>query len=111
MKVFKMLIIAALTIITISANAQDKNGKKDPLNKTTVYSCPMHADITSTKPGKCSKCGMELTALTKKKKDAIAFFCPMKCEGDKTYDSPGKCPICGMNLKEKKEKDHSDHKH
>lgn len=26
-----------------------------------VYSCPMHADVTATKPGKCSKCGMALT--------------------------------------------------
>lgn len=26
----------------------------------TVYTCPMHADVTSDKPGKCSKCGMDL---------------------------------------------------
>ena len=25
-----------------------------------VYVCPMHPDVTSDKPGKCSKCGMEL---------------------------------------------------
>lgn len=25
-----------------------------------VYVCPMHADITSDKPAKCSKCGMDL---------------------------------------------------
>ncbi len=28
------------------------------------------------------------------------FYCPMHCEGDKTYDSPGDCPICGMDLVE-----------
>ncbi len=27
------------------------------------------------------------------------YFCPMHCEGTKTYDKPGKCPKCGMNLK------------
>jgi hypothetical protein len=27
---------------------------------TAMYACPMHKDITSDKPGKCSKCGMEL---------------------------------------------------
>lgn len=27
---------------------------------TAMYVCPMHKDITSDKPGKCSKCGMEL---------------------------------------------------
>lgn len=26
------------------------------------------------------------------------FYCPMHCEGDKTYDTPGDCPICGMDL-------------
>jgi len=27
------------------------------------------------------------------------YFCPMHCEGAKTYDKPGKCPVCSMNLK------------
>jgi hypothetical protein len=27
-----------------------------------MYTCPMHADITSDKAGKCSKCGMDLKA-------------------------------------------------
>ena len=25
------------------------------------YSCPMHPDVISDKPGKCTKCGMALT--------------------------------------------------
>lgn len=28
------------------------------------------------------------------------FYCPMHCEGDKTYDKPDSCPVCGMNLVE-----------
>ncbi|MBO0321474.1 copper-translocating P-type ATPase [Muricauda sp. CAU 1633] len=28
------------------------------------------------------------------------FYCPMRCEGDKTYDEPGDCPVCGMDLVE-----------
>ncbi len=28
------------------------------------------------------------------------FYCPMQCEGDKTYDKPGDCPVCGMDLVE-----------
>ena len=28
------------------------------------------------------------------------FYCPMRCEGDKTYDHPGHCPVCGMDLVE-----------
>ncbi|TYA53123.1 heavy metal translocating P-type ATPase [Formosa maritima] len=29
-----------------------------------------------------------------------AFYCPMHCEGDKTYEKPGDCPVCGMDLVE-----------
>lgn len=26
------------------------------------------------------------------------FYCPMRCEGDKSYNKPGDCPVCGMDL-------------
>jgi P-type Cu+ transporter len=26
------------------------------------------------------------------------YYCPMHCEGKKTYDKAGDCPVCGMNL-------------
>ena len=26
------------------------------------------------------------------------YYCPMRCEGDKTYSAPGACPVCGMDL-------------
>ncbi|TRZ42017.1 heavy metal translocating P-type ATPase [Robertkochia solimangrovi] len=26
------------------------------------------------------------------------YYCPMHCEGEKTYDKPGSCPVCGMDL-------------
>ncbi len=35
-----------------------------------------------------------------KGKGTGVFYCPMHCEGDKTYDEPGACPICGMDLVE-----------
>lgn len=28
------------------------------------------------------------------------YYCPMHCEGDKTYNKPGDCPVCGMHLVE-----------
>tara|TARA_R110002051_G_scaffold4043_5_gene21425 strand:- start:5869 stop:8361 length:2493 start_codon:yes stop_codon:yes gene_type:complete len=28
------------------------------------------------------------------------FYCPMHCEGEKTYEEPGNCPVCGMDLVE-----------
>lgn len=26
------------------------------------------------------------------------YYCPMHCDGGKTYDKPGNCPVCGMDL-------------
>lgn len=38
---------------------------------------------------------------TKREKNGTGvFYCPMQCEGDKTYDEPGDCPVCGMDLVE-----------
>ncbi len=28
------------------------------------------------------------------------YYCPMHCEGEKTYDKPRDCPVCGMDLVE-----------
>ncbi|WP_410004445.1 heavy metal translocating P-type ATPase [Aequorivita nionensis] len=35
-----------------------------------------------------------------KRNSSGTFYCPMHCEGDKTYDRPGDCPVCGMDLVE-----------
>lgn len=88
--------------------------------KMTEYICPMHCegDKTYDKPGSCPVCNMHLVTLeelqskTKKHshnhqkhsdtptpKDSGKYYCPMQCEGDKTYEKPGDCPVCGMHLK------------
>lgn len=61
-----------------------------------IYTCPMHSDVISDKPGKCPKCGMNLV-----KKEAVkeTYTCPMHPEV--VQDKPGKCPKCGMNLVKK----------
>ena len=81
-----------------------------------VFYCPMHCegDKTYDHPGDCPVCGMHLVEQVggaqqqhhhheespKKAKGSGIFYCPMHCEGDKTYDHPGDCPICGMDLVE-----------
>src|SRR5690606_41632950 len=44
------------------------------------------------------------------------YYCPMHCEGNKTYNKPGDCPVCNMHLipvngiKIEKKKDGQDRK-
>ena len=40
-----------------------KGAKQEP----TIYTCPMHPEVTSDKPGHCPKCGMELVPKGKNK--------------------------------------------
>ncbi|WP_066219130.1 heavy metal translocating P-type ATPase [Formosa haliotis] len=42
----------------------------------------------------------DLPAKKAKTKDSGkgTYYCPMHCEGEKTYDAPGDCPVCGMDL-------------
>ena len=37
-----------------------------------------------------------------KGKGTGTFYCPMHCEGDKTYNKAGDCPVCGMDLIEER---------
>lgn len=114
MKSFKMLMMAAFTILSVAVFAQDTN--KTTMQKHKMeqakYCCPMHADITSDKPGKCSNCGMDLTKSKKEKmkmETMKMYSCPMHPEV--TSDKPGKCTKCGMDLtKSKKEHMNMDHK-
>lgn len=51
-----------------------------------------------------SKNGQEHKSHEQKKTTVIpynatgVFYCPMHCEGDKTYNKAGDCPVCGMDL-------------
>jgi heavy metal translocating P-type ATPase len=40
--------------------------------------------------------------------DKVKYYCPMRCEGDKTYSKPGNCPKCGMHLVSEKGEETSD---
>ena len=43
----------------------DAPATTQPAADDAKYVCPMHSDVTSDKPGKCPKCGMQLKATTK----------------------------------------------
>jgi hypothetical protein len=52
---------AAFVISSTLIFAQDSKSKKaDTAMMHKVYTCPMHPEVISDKPGKCPKCGMTL---------------------------------------------------
>ena len=98
-----IVLTAAFLITSLSIFAQEKGEKKDTTQHASIYTCPMHPDVTSDKPGKCSECGMELTLSKKEqmKKEIMKIYtCSM--HPDVVSKKPGKCPKCGMELVEKK---------
>ncbi|TWI82626.1 Cu(I)/Ag(I) efflux system membrane fusion protein/Cu+-exporting ATPase [Chitinophaga japonensis] len=92
-----MLLIAITT--AFAAYAQQKGGREDTTQHITVYSCPMHPDVTSNKPGKCPKCGVDLT-LSKKEQMKMevtkSYACP--AHPDVISNKTGTCPKCGKTL-------------
>ena len=96
----KIIILAALFLIASPALfAQDKAGKTDTTTHAAFYSCSMHPDVTSDKPGKCPKCGMDLSLSAKEEMKANVvknYTCPIHL--DVVSHDPGKCPKCGKKL-------------
>jgi len=73
MKTVKLFFTVAVLLATVSLgtmtsfaqsakNSQSKS-KTDTATRT-VYTCPMHPEVISDKPGKCPKCGMTLVKKT-----------------------------------------------
>jgi Cu2+-exporting ATPase len=98
----------------VNHNHIEKNGG------ATKYVCPMkcEGDKTYIEPGDCPVCNMHLVPVNEQTQKASqhrhqhehhqhkktsesgegVYYCPMHCEGDKTYNQPGDCPVCGMHL-------------
>ena len=90
-------------------------GNEQKQNNSALYQCPMkcEGEKVYNAPGNCPVCGMHLVPLGEIDKHAEHhhahdheaptagngnYYCPMHCEGDKTYEKPGDCPVCGMHL-------------
>ncbi len=104
MKLITMLMIAALTILSVSlfaqTNAKSKKAKTKAKTEAVQYTCPMHPEVISNKPGKCPKCGMNLVKVkSKTTAQKMVYTCPM--HPDVISDKLGSCPKCGMTLVKK----------
>jgi hypothetical protein len=114
MKKFQILfamLFALATTQSVNAQSNKSDRIKDNKASTTIvsYTCPMHPQETSDKPGKCSKCGMALTLSKKElmKAGVVKYACTMHPEV--ISDKPGECAKCGRNLNlSKKEQMKSD---
>lgn len=100
MKTYLMVLVAFFA--TLSTFAQKSKANIPNPNPTTVvvqYTCPMHPDVVSDKPGKCPKCNMDLTLSKKeqmKREVTKTYTCPMHTEV--VSDHAGVCPKCKAQL-------------
>ena len=100
-----MLLVAAFTIMSISTFANDSTAsckcnlcgialnlspkEKMKWAEMNRYTCPMHPEIRSNKPGKCTKCADDT-------KPDTTYSCPNHSNG--TTNHQGTCNLCGMAL-------------
>ncbi|SFS45880.1 heavy metal translocating P-type ATPase [Lutibacter maritimus] len=66
----------------------------------TLLKAGLHYTISNAGETKVSQNNQKSNHLNQPKEGNGIFYCPMQCEGDKTYDKHGSCPKCGMDLVE-----------
>jgi len=105
-------LMLGIFLLGTSNYAQEKTQSKKHVKvqkqihkEKIIYTCPMHPEVQSDKPGKCPKCKMNLEKKvikmdTQAKIQKDVYTCPM--DPEVKSDKPGKCPKCKMNLEKVK---------
>ena len=101
MKTIKIMLMAAITLFSVTVFAQDSTSHKIKKEKSrkTVYSCPIHPNMVMNKPGQCPICGaqMGLSLKEQMKMETVGrYTCPQ--HPDIISDKPGKCAKCHSTL-------------
>ena len=67
-----LIMVTSTTVASFAQSTKSKMPKTDTVVKK-VYTCTMHPEVISDKPGKCPKCGMELVEkkTVMKRKDSL----------------------------------------
>ncbi|NEW80109.1 MAG: hypothetical protein GZ086_11955 [Gelidibacter sp.] len=87
-----VLSIGLFSVSTVKAQeTKQVQVKHEQIGVT--YSCPMHADVKSDKPGTCPKCGMEL-----KKMEMKTSAMPQCCAGKDHSKMEMKCDSTKMTM-------------
>lgn len=110
--------IAVVLIISLLIAPEVFDQAMSAFQQSVVYTCPVHPEVQSSKPGKCPKCGMKLVVqkppaavepnagvsqssgpggrTIEVVKQAEEYTCSM--HPDVRTSAPGTCPKCGMTL-------------
>jgi putative DNA topoisomerase len=101
MKTIMILLVATFATVTaFSQKSKADSANKNSSTATVHYTCSMHPDVFSDKPGDCPYCNAKLVIDRRgTKQGATIYTCTM--HPNVMVTKAGKCPICGMTLQVK----------
>ena len=93
-------LLKAEAVIEMKSHIQLEKFQEALKNEGGNYSISLPGDSEFA-----NKFREEKLKLKSKGKGSGVYYCPMHCEGEKTYNKPGDCPVCGMDLVEQPSSD------
>ncbi|MDB5258548.1 MAG: hypothetical protein JWM14_3243 [Chitinophagaceae bacterium] len=68
--ILSLVAVMVLSIAVASCENKEHDRTEHNASSSEVYTCPMHPEVISDKPGSCPKCGMDLVKKETIKKEA-----------------------------------------